>query len=215
MKQKVILLLVRYVAPLILRCYFCTMRIEEKNSLVRDENEQTSRGAIFALWHENIMAPIYVNRNQGFEILVSKHFDGEIVASILNSFGYKTARGSSSRGGAKAYLALRDELCKGENKIAITPDGPRGPRRKVKAGVLHIAGRTGRPIIPVGVATSHSKRLRSWDKFLLLVPFSKVIVAYGTPVEVPAELCGEGLDRMKGELQTVLNDLDKTAATWL
>ncbi|MEO7963088.1 MAG: DUF374 domain-containing protein, partial [Gemmatimonadaceae bacterium] len=116
-------------------------------------------------------------------ILVSTHADGEIIARILESLGFTTVRGSSSRGGARALLELVRVLREGHD-VAVTPDGPRGPRRVFAPGAAVAAMRAGAPVIGIGARTERAWRLRSWDRLMIPKPFARVTVRYTEALRV-------------------------------
>ena len=164
---------------------------------------------IILLWHENMILPLYANRYAKIHVLVSQHFDGEIISRVLHAVGYRTVRGSSTRGGFGAFLEMKEKLKRYE--VGITPDGPRGPRRKVKLGAVKLASETSTPIVPVGVASSRNRRLNSWDKFLLVLPFSRCELVYGEPYEVPSKIETIKLRSHAHNLEKILNELDLIA----
>jgi lysophospholipid acyltransferase (LPLAT)-like uncharacterized protein len=141
---------------------------------------------IFSLWHGQLLPLLYHHRNEGVAVLISEHGDGEIIARVATRFGYRTVRGSTSRGAARALIELTKVLEEGHD-LAITPDGPRGPAKSFAPGPLIVAQRSGAPIVPVGVTASSSWNLKSWDRFLIPKPFSRVCIAYGDFVHVDAE----------------------------
>lgn len=148
-------------------------------------NEVASgKGGLVLLWHGSTILPIYYCRNRGLYSIVSLSKDGELQNSHLQSRGFKTIRGSSKRGGARALLEAVKVLRRG-GAIAITPDGPRGPVNRVQAGVVHMARHSNCVILPMGVACKPSKRAeKSWDKFLIPMPFSKAVLYFGDYLEV-------------------------------
>lgn len=139
--------------------------------------------AIYTLWHEHLLPLSLLHRGQGAAALVSRHRDGEILSRILERTGYRPVRGSSSRGGREA-LEEMIRAARGGAPLAFTPDGPRGPPRRCKTGVVRAAVRTGLPIVPVGAASSRGWRLDSWDGFLVPGPGATVHVSYGAPLSV-------------------------------
>ncbi|MFQ5889899.1 MAG: lysophospholipid acyltransferase family protein [Gemmatimonadota bacterium] len=144
------------------------------------------RPAIYAMWHGQLLPLAVLQRGQGAAVLVSRHRDGEILARILARLGYTAVRGSSSRGGAQGLREMID-LGRAGRPLAFTPDGPRGPARGCKAGVVHAAIATGLPIVPAAAAPSRGWRANSWDRFLLPVPGATVYVSYGEPLRLPRE----------------------------
>jgi len=214
-KQRFLLSAISLLSGPILKLYFSTLRVKEIGTSFSDAKQASGENMIYTLWHENMMVPLFTNRKKKIHVLVSQHYDGEIIARILHSFGFRTVRGSSTRGGSEALLKLQDILKEGEHSIAITPDGPRGPRRKTKFGVIKLASLTGKSILPLSVAVSRSKRLKSWDKFLLVLPFSRCIVVYTEPYKIPNNINDSEIKRFSEGLENILNNLDETAERWL
>lgn len=140
---------------------------------------------LFTLWHGQMLPILWQHRDQSIAILISEHRDGEIIAQIAARFGCRSVRGSTSRGGSRALLALSRELSEGRD-AAITPDGPRGPAHKFAPGALVAAQRSGKPLVLVGVHAANAWRLKSWDRFTIPKPFSRVTIAYSGPVYIAA-----------------------------
>jgi lysophospholipid acyltransferase (LPLAT)-like uncharacterized protein len=141
------------------------------------------RPFIFAFWHGQMLPLLFQHRDEGVAVLISEHGDGEIVARVAKSLGYRTVRGSTSRGATRALVAMAKSIEEGV-ELAITPDGPRGPARSVAAGVLAIAHRSGVPIVPIGVWAPTAWHLKSWDRFVIPRPFSRVQIVYGDPITI-------------------------------
>jgi len=139
---------------------------------------------ILALWHGRILAGLHHFRNRNIVVITSQNFDGEWIAKILEKFGFRTARGSTSRGGARALVQLRRDLLAGK-PAAFTVDGPRGPARVVQPGVVFLAGATGHPILPYHIEANRHWTLRSWDRTQIPKPFATVALAIGEPLRVP------------------------------
>ncbi len=165
--------------------------------VVNDAAFLTSRAkqepVIFTLWHGQLLPLLYHHRRQGVSVLISEHGDGEIIARVAEDLGYRTVRGSTSRGAARALLGLVRELEQGRD-LAITPDGPRGPAKSYAPGSLIVAQRSGRPIVPVAISVSSAWRLKSWDRFTVPRPFARITVAYGDPIFIDAEDAREAAD---------------------
>lgn len=145
---------------------------------------------IFAFWHGTMLPLVWAHRKEGVPVVISEHRDGEIIAQIIERFGFRTIRGSSTRGAARALLAIVRELESGV-EVAVTPDGPRGPARRFASGALVAAQRAGVPIVGVGVTASSAWRLNSWDRFMIPKPFSRVQIAYSLPTSVAASSARE------------------------
>src|SRR5262245_53811179 len=140
----------------------------------------------YAFWHRFQLLLVYERRDLGIHVLVSQSRDGEFIARTLHRFGFRTVRGSSSRGGRAALMALLDTVRAG-GQTGITPDGPRGPFRSVQPGVVAVARKTGTPILPLAWAGSRVKELSSWDRFLIPKPFGRYEVVLGEPFTLGAE----------------------------
>lgn len=140
---------------------------------------------IHAFWHGRVFAATLFFRDRGIVVITSENFDGEWIARIIGKFGYGTARGSSSRGGAKALVGLRRELREG-HPVAFTVDGPRGPARVAQPGAVWLAGATGHPILPFHIEADRAWTARSWDRHQVPKPGATVSVAIGEPMLVPS-----------------------------
>jgi lysophospholipid acyltransferase (LPLAT)-like uncharacterized protein len=141
---------------------------------------------IFIPWHGRLLPLAYLHRGQGIHSLASLSADGEYITRLMRHWGFGMVRGSSSRGGDVAYRELIRTIRAG-NSVAVTPDGPRGPREKMKLGMIQLAQLTGAPLIPVAAAASRAWWFVSWDRFLVPQPFSQVYVAYDEPIHVPRD----------------------------
>lgn len=173
------------IGTLFLRVLASTWRFRITNGASYERMRAENRPFVFAFWHGQLLPLLWVHRSQRVRIVISSHRDGEIVAQIAERLGHQTIRGSSSRGAARALLGIVRELEAG-NEIAITPDGPRGPARKFATGALVASQRVGAPIIGIGVSVSRAWHLKSWDRFMIPKPFSRVSVAYTEPTLVTA-----------------------------
>jgi hypothetical protein len=144
---------------------------------------ESGRPHVFLLWHDALLPLLWRHRRRGVTIVVSEAQDGQYLAEFAKRIGYQEARGSSTRGGVRALIGVVKAL-KAGGSAAFTPDGPRGPRRQFKGGVLLAAQRGGALVVPLHAGAERAWRLRSWDRFLLPKPFSRVRIAYGRPFEV-------------------------------
>ncbi|AJF06886.1 lysophospholipid acyltransferase family protein [Geoalkalibacter subterraneus] len=145
------------------------------------QSRQNQEPVIIAFWHDQLLLMVKGYHGPGARILISESKDGELIAKTMECFGQGAVRGSSTRGGRKAFKALMD-LARQPYDLVITPDGPRGPRHEVKEGVVQLARLTRRPVVPMAFACSRGYRFRSWDRFLLPFPFSRGVFAYGDPL---------------------------------
>ncbi|HEY7612117.1 MAG TPA: lysophospholipid acyltransferase family protein [Gemmatimonadales bacterium] len=144
---------------------------------------EARRPHVFLLWHEVLLPLLWHHRGQGIVIIVSANRDGQYLADFARMLGYGAVRGSSSNGAARALLGAVRELQAGRS-VAFTPDGPRGPRRELKPGVVAAAQRGGAVIVPIHARADRAWRLDSWDRFLIPKPGARVTVSYGRPFEV-------------------------------
>ncbi len=149
---------------------------------------------IYALWHGRLLPLTFSHRNRGIQILISRHSDGEIIRRITKKLGCGAVRGSTGKRGGEAIRELVRRGRAGAD-LAITPDGPRGPRYRAQPGVVIIAQRSGLPILPLASACSRGRVFSSWDRFQVPAPFAKVVIGYGEPIRVPPELSDEEFDR--------------------
>jgi lysophospholipid acyltransferase (LPLAT)-like uncharacterized protein len=189
-----------------------TWRIEHEALAARDNALAWGEGrCIFALWHARLLALIFTHRHRGAAVLVSRHRDGELIARVVEQLGYRTARGSSTRGGGEGARAMLSHAARGA-PLAITPDGPRGPAETVKPGLVYLASRSGLPVVPVAAAASRAWVFRSWDRFRVPWPFARVVVAHGEPITVPPELDRAEAERWRARLQEALHALTAEVA---
>ena len=145
---------------------------------------------IYAFWHCGILPLSYHRRDERIAVLVSRHRDGELITRIIEGLGYVAARGSSTRGGEAGVRGMLQWAAR-DHDLAITPDGPKGPREKLKDGIVYLAARTDRPVIPIGFGVKSAWVLRTWDGFRIPFPFARLHVVYGDPVPMPE---GEAAD---------------------
>lgn len=176
--------IVRLGVPLV-RVLGASWRIRLINDGRIDALRRERRPIVFALWHGDLLPLLYHHRNEGVSVLISDHRDGELIARVAKSLGFRTVRGSTSRGASRALVGLTRELEVGHD-VAITPDGPRGPARSFAPGALIAAQRANAPVIAVGLAAESAWRLGTWDRFTIPRPFSRVRIAYSDPVMVDA-----------------------------
>jgi lysophospholipid acyltransferase (LPLAT)-like uncharacterized protein len=162
---------------------------------------------IFAFWHGRILPATLFWKNRGIVVITSQNFDGEWIAGIIRRFGYGTARGSSSRGGARALVQLRRDLSDGK-PAAFTIDGPRGPARVAQAGAVFLAGATGQPILPFHIESSSAWMTKSWDRTQIPRPYARVAVAIGAPIDVP-DTAEPTIERLRRHLEQQLISLEK------
>jgi lysophospholipid acyltransferase (LPLAT)-like uncharacterized protein len=168
---------------------------------------EARRPHVFLLWHEALLPLLWQHRRQSIAIVVSEARDGQYLADFAASLGYRAVRGSSTRGAARALLGAVRELQTG-HAVAFTPDGPRGPRREMKPGVVAAAQRGGGIVVPLHARADRAWRLDSWDRFMIPKPGARVRVVYGRPFEVgPGEAgLAAGLADAEARLREIAGD---------
>ncbi len=160
---------------------------------------------IAAFWHENILVPCYLFARPEILVLISQHADGEMIAQVCEWLGFGTIRGSKTRGGIKAMREMV-RSCQG-HYIAVMPDGPRGPRRKLELGLIYLAAKTGLPIVLLGVGHDRPWRLKTWDRFCLPRPFSTAIVVASEPIHIPEDADRATLESYRERVEQMLTEV--------
>lgn len=168
---------------------------------------------VFALWHQNLLAGILAHStpHDKFTMIISESKDGELVAVTCEQFGHEPARGSSTRGGQKALIEMVKKLKKGIPG-ALTVDGPKGPKYKVKFGVIEIAKLADCPIVPYNAyPTKFWTFTKSWDQFRVPIPFCTIYVVIGDPIQVPRNLPSERYPEFAEYIAERIHDTERTA----
>jgi lysophospholipid acyltransferase (LPLAT)-like uncharacterized protein len=172
-------------------------------------NRSPTKTALWIFWHNRILGVTVPLRRHGRHskgvVLTSASRDGELLAAVMRRFDLEAARGSSSRRGSAALMELRRWLDEGFHAV-ITPDGPRGPRYRLGQGVIFLAQKTGIPIVPVHVNYSSYWTLRSWDRFIIPKPFSRVDVRFAPLEFVKPTSTDEEFEAERLRIEKVLND---------
>jgi lysophospholipid acyltransferase (LPLAT)-like uncharacterized protein len=167
---------------------------------------------IYAFWHENMLLPAYHCGTPHVWVLVSRHADGELIAAVCRSLGFRLIRGSTTRGSIEA---VRQMVRAGQTAhLALTPDGPRGPRRHVQAGIIYLAAKTGLAIIAGGIGYQDPWRLRSWDRFILPKPWRRATVVTSAPIFIPPDLDKASVEHYRLFLEDTLRMVNLAAEHW-
>ncbi len=185
-RDRVLLAIVGFAGPALIRLLGRTWRVTTVGDGVIERVHESGRAAIYAFWHGQLLALEYLYRGRRIHVLSSWHRDGEMSARLMTGLGFGVVRGSTSRGSARGLLGMLAKA-RGGLDLAITPDGPRGPAGSVQRGIFFLAEKSGSPIVPLAVAACPSKRLSSWDRFLVPLPFSRVSVVFGDPIVPDAQ----------------------------
>lgn len=185
-----------------------TLRIESPRLA---EVNAMKGGKILTGWHGRSLVAGIVFRNQGVWTIISHSRDGETQNYFFRRFGFKTIRGSSSKGGLKAAVESIRILRKGET-MAFTPDGPRGPSGVVQDGVMVMAQKSGVPIIPAGWSADRRWLLSTWDRYMIPKPFARVVLLFGDPIAVPKDASPEEVELLRLRVQDEMHRLENEAA---
>ena len=176
--------------------------------------EGEGRPPIMAFWHGRVLTATYYFRRRGIVVMISENFDGEWIARIIEQFGFRTSRGSSSRGGQRALLRLKREMDKGR-PAGFAVDGPRGPARRVQPGAVWLAKLTGNPMVPFHMEASSYWSLRSWDRTQIPRPFSTIALTVGAPIDVPRDAAADEIETKRVDLEQSLFALERRALSLL
>jgi len=202
------------VAAAVVRALGATLRLHEEGVEALEPRWAAGQPLIYAVWHGRILMIPWLTarmrRTRGaraLRVLASRSRDGEMVARWATRFGLSVVRGSSSRGGAAALRALAASVRAGED-VAVVPDGPRGPRERLQAGLVVLAAATGAPIVPLAFAARPARRLASWDRFLVPLPFARAAVVFGTAATVPR---GADRETVRADVERALREVTEAA----
>jgi hypothetical protein len=183
-----------------------TMRWKSEGDAHLDEIYASGKPAIFAFWHGRIFPTTYYWRRRGIVVMTSMNRDGEAIAQCIKRFGYRTARGSSSRGGFKALAEMAREIRRGRD-CGFSIDGPRGPKYIAKQGPVLLALKTGAPIFCFHISMKHKIQLKSWDEFQIPLPFTEAVVLKAPPIWVPSNASESHLREIHQQMQSTLDKL--------
>lgn len=186
-----------------------TLRIQYDVADPRVDLLKKPRENIYCLWHEDLLLGSTFFRNCGVNVMVSQSSDGEFIARTLDHLGFRSVRGSTGRGGGRAVLEMLREQRAVD--LAITPDGPRGPRREFQLGAVYLASRLQMPLVPIGCGFERAWRMNSWDKLAMPQLFSRAVVCLGSPLRVPPKADAGTLEEFRQEAQVELQATSERA----
>jgi hypothetical protein len=167
---------------------------------------------IYIFWHEYIMFPLYLRGHCNLTMLLSRHPDTDILTRTAYHMGFEFVRGSSNRGGVGALRQLLRRS--GRMNLTITPDGPRGPRRKLAQGPVYLASKLGLPLVVMGFGYDRPWRLRTWDHHAIPRPFSRARAVVSPAISVPSDLDRVELEQYRLQTERLLNRLTSEAEAW-
>ena len=189
--------------PGLIRAIFATPRIETVGAEIHRRVRRGGRNVIFAFWHHDQLLFAHTHRRQGIHVMVSRHADGDLITGPLTGAGFRFVRGSTTTGGSAA-LRRMVRLGREGRDLAITPDGPRGPRHEVQPGVITLARLTGLPILLGSWTADRLWELNGWDRFRVPKPFSRIVVVLGGPFVVPRDADAAEEERLRRQLGEML-----------
>jgi lysophospholipid acyltransferase (LPLAT)-like uncharacterized protein len=210
--RKIKTLLLKKLAKLLIESIVFSSRITISGRENINALQNKNLPLIFIFWHRHILFVIHQFKNTGARPLISLSSDGELVAAVAEEFGMKPIRGSSSKGGARAFLNMVRSVQMENAQVLITADGPKGPARQIKAGTVQLALKTRATVIPISWRSSRVKILeKSWDRFMIPLPFGRIHFAYGQPLQISnngdqaalqkaADMLAEQLDQLEESL---------------
>lgn len=210
--------LISWLATWFMRLWFGTVRVEIINKKIYEEyvlNNRDKGNVVVTSWHRHALFLFYYFRHiKNGVAMVSRSKDGELITRVGKRFGYDFVRGSSSKGGGEALYAMIDYMNKkGAPKFCGTAvDGPRGPARIAKKGMLVLAKETGSYFIPL--ASSGTKVItfhKAWDKTIIPYPFSRVIIEFAAPIVIPKDISEDELENMRIKVEKILNEITDNA----
>ena len=203
LRQRVVLRIIIWLGYGIIRLIGPTLRI----AVSREDGAQSTldqRPLIASFWHSCMIPATYIFRNMGIRVMSSNSYDGEYMGRIIHKFGFVAVKGSSSRNAVRALLGLRRALEEGWT-VAFTLDGPRGPRHKVKPGPVALARSSGLALTMFHAAVDRAWVVNTWDRLMIPMPFSRVLVRFGKLIPVPEDASDEDIERYTGKLQASLD----------
>lgn len=171
------------VGPILFRILASTWRVKILNKELLDQHHENGQAPVFAFWHQQIPAAIGSHQGYPVRVMVSKNRDGQMIADLASRLGFKTIRGSSSRGASTALRKML-EIAEGSEALGFTPDGPRGPLHSVAPGVVYVAATSGRVLMTAGFAASRFWQAKSWDRMIIPKPFARLVIVYDASLGV-------------------------------
>jgi len=191
-----------------------TLRFEVLGWRNADNVYASGRRCIWAFWHRVIIPVVWWRRNHGVVVMNTTAFDGQWTRKVIEWLGYGTAQGSSSRGGLRGLAVMARRIEQGKD-CAFTIDGPRGPRYIAKPGPVMLARKTGAPVMVFHIGVQHGKTFeKTWDHFLLPRLFTKTVMIFAPPIEVPSDADAALLEAKHNEMQKELERVRDIAESW-
>ena len=186
--------------------------------LVDTQNEQqvldAHKSVVYASWHQRFFPGItFFATRQSIAIMISQSRDGEMIARVVDILGWRSVRGSSSKGGVRALKEIRSLTRQGIH-IAHIVDGPQGPFGVIKPGLITIAQFAGSPIVPVIMSAERRWVFNSWDRFMIPKPFSRIFIRFAPPISVPRRLDADAFEALRQKIETRIKELYVQTDNW-
>ncbi len=173
------------------------------------ELERAGERLLFGFWHNRLLYTCYYLARVPLTMLISQSKDGAYITAVARWYGIEAVRGSSTRGGARALVEMVGLARRSPRHLGLTPDGPKGPLYEVQPGLVALAQRTGRPVIPVALSATRVHRFASWDRFLVPLPFARVRLLFGEPMRLSPER--DAFEDERSRVQATLRHLTAEA----
>jgi len=197
-----------YAGVMVVKALAATYRIRIIDPGDEQRAIQRYRNLIYATWHQRFFPGISVFLDRKpIAVMISQSRDGEMIARVAEKFGWEPVRGSSTRGGVAALRKLRALASHGYNFAHIV-DGPKGPFGEVKPGLLYLARMVGKPIVPTSTSAEKRWIFNSWDRFMVPKPFSRILIRFGEPIDIPPKIDSEALEQKRLLVEKRLKELN-------
>lgn len=203
-----------FLVPRLVTFYFRLLDLTSRKVWLNREIEQqicSKQPFNCACFHGTMLVPIWHCRRYDGVIMVSRSWDGELIDRCIRRIGFDTTRGSSSRGGKEALAEMIDMIKEKNYCSGLAVDAPRGPSRKVKMGIVVVGKETGHPVVPLVSWATRQIQFHSWDRMILPLPFSTIVMAFGKPTEVPPDLSNDDYEKLRQEIEENMLDASRQA----
>lgn len=167
---------------------------------------------IYIFWHEYILIPLHMRGHCDLAMLLSRHRDADILLEVAGHMGFDCVRGSTFAGGSTALREL--ERKSRSLSLAITPDGPRGPRRELAQGPIYLSSKLQMPLVAMGFGYNAPWRLNTWDRFAIPKPYSRARTVVSPELAIPPDLDRDGVEHYRQQVERLLNRLTSEAEAW-
>jgi lysophospholipid acyltransferase (LPLAT)-like uncharacterized protein len=205
---------VLFVLPRLVTAYFRLVDLTTRKLFLNREYEEEickKRPFTCACFHGTMLFPVWHCRRYPGVVMVSRSWDGELIDRCLKRWGYDSTRGSSSRGGKEALWEMIDMMKERNYCSGLAVDAPRGPSRKVKMGIVIVGRETGQPVVPFVSWATRQIQFKSWDRMILPLPFSTIVMAWGKPTEIPPGLSEDDYERIRQEIENKMVEASQQA----